>query len=81
MPIHCICMYVSNPLIQGIFLIRYLQRTLEVLLTPDIGALYSLHEIIRAEALTVLQVQPTYLRTIHTYIHTYIHTVDTNTHT
>ena len=37
----------------GVF--SFLQRTLEVLLTPDIGALYLLHEVIRAEA-TVLQV-------------------------
>lgn len=34
----------------------YLQRTLEVLMTPEIGALFSLHDVIRAEALTILQV-------------------------
>jgi len=36
----------------------FLPRTLQVLLSPEAGALHSLHDVIRAEALSVLQVIP-----------------------
>jgi len=33
----------------------YLQKTLQVLMTPETGVLFSLHDVIRAEALSILQ--------------------------